>query len=343
MTRDYYQVLGVKPGASDAEIRAAYKKLAKKYHPDVNPGSKAAEESFKDVSEAYQVLSDPQKRRSYDAARSMGAGPRGFGWPPGGQGARGGRNPFGDVRVNTVDFNNVDLGDLGGIFADIFGRGAAGATGPSRGVDLEYEASIDFDEAVHGATITIPLARTVTCPVCGGSGKASSGTRGGGSCRRCGGGGAVRSSETLTTRIPPGALDGSRVRVPGAGEAGARGGPPGDLYVVLRVRPHRYFSREGDDIILELPLSYAEAALGARVEVPTIDGRASLTIPPGTRSGRRLRLRGKGVTFKDRDGRGDQIVVVSIVPPHKTEGKVKDLLRELDRLDSGDPRGSLDW
>lgn len=342
MTRDYYQVLGVKPGASDAEIRSAYKKLAKKYHPDVNPGSKTAEESFKDVSEAYQVLSDPQKRRSYDAARSMGAGPRGFGWPPGGTGPGGGRSPFGNARVNGVDFESVDLGDLGGIFADIFGRGAPGATGPSRGADLEYEASIDFDEAVHGTTITIPLARTVTCPVCGGSGTATSGSRGG-TCRRCGGRGVVRSSETLSTRIPAGALDGSRVRVAGAGEAGPRGGPPGDLYVILRVRPHRYFSREGDDIILDLPLSYGEAALGARVEVPTIDGRASLTVPPGTRSGRRLRLRGKGVPFKDRNGRGDQIVVISIVPPGMTDGKVKDLLKELDRLDNGDPRGSLDW
>lgn len=339
MTRDYYDVLGVKPGATVAEIRSAYKKLAKKHHPDMNPGNKSAEETFKEVSEAYQVLSDPEKRRQYDAIRSMTGHGRGRGFGTGaGAGGAAGRGPVG---FEGFDFGSVDLENLGGIFSDLFGRGAPGVASPRRGLDLEYEASVDFDEAVHGTTIKVPLARNVTCSACGGAGTGPGGGRGS-ACRRCGGEGAVRSTDTLTVRIPAGAADGSRVRVPGGGEAGRRGGPPGDLYAVLRVKPHRYFRREGDDIVLELPLSFAEAALGTKVDVPTIDGRAKVTVPQGTHSGQRFRLRGKGVPMRD-GGRGDQIVVVSIVPPRKPDARVRDLLKELERLDDGEPRGNLDW
>jgi molecular chaperone DnaJ len=346
MTRDYYDVLGVKSSASDAEIRAAYKRLARKHHPDMNSGSKSAEESFKDISEAYQVLGDPQKRRQYDALRAMGGSSRGFGYGPGGpSGPHAGRGASGGFGPGGVDFSSFGFEDLGGIFSDLFGRGSPGSAGPRRGIDLEYEASIDFDEAVRGTTITIPLARNVTCPTCegtgvvGGSGRSSGGT----ACRRCGGEGTVRSSDTIHARIPAGAEDGSKVRVAGAGEAGRMGGPPGDLYVVMRVRPHRYFRREGDDILLDVPLSFAEAALGAKVSVPTLSGHSTLTVPAGTRSGQRFRLRGKGVPAREGRGQGDQIVVVAIVPPRKLEARTRDLLKELDRLDNGDPRRDLDW
>jgi molecular chaperone DnaJ len=343
MSRDYYDVLGLKPGASESEIRSAYKKLARRYHPDVNPGSKSAEESFKEVSEAYQVLSDPQKRRQYDAMRGMGGSARGFEYGPGARGST--RGPGG---AYGFDFRSVDLGsggfeDLGGIFSDLFGRAAPAGSAPRRGTDLEYEASVDFDEAARGTTIKVPLARRVTCPACNGAGTTTG--KGGRSaeCRRCGGEGTIRSSETTTVRIPAGAEDGARVRVAGSGEAGRRGGPPGDLYIVLRVKPHRYFRREGNDIVLDVPLSYSEAALGTKVEVPTLDGKATVTIPAGSRSGQRLRLRGKGIAGRDGKDRGDQIVVVGIVPPRRADRKVTELLEELEQADSGDPRRDLDW
>lgn len=335
MTADYYEVLGVKPGASDSEIRAAYKKLARKYHPDANEGSKSAEETFKKIGEAFHVLGDPERRRQYDAMRAMGGSHRG--------GFRPGAGP-GGFSFGGFDFGSGEGGfDLGDIFSDLFGRARPGAAGPRRGQDLEYEASIDFEEAVRGATVTIPLASLVTCSTCRGAGT-SGGERGAGrTCRRCDGQGTVRESRTITTRIPAGARDGSRVRVPGGGDAGRRGGPPGDLYLVLRVRPHRYFKREGDSIVLEVPLSYSEAALGTKVTVPTMDGKATVNIPPGTRSGQRLRLKGKGVQSARGEARGDQIVIVAIVPPRSPRGRAATLLKELEELDNGDPRGDLDW
>lgn len=344
MTRDYYDVLGLKAGATEAEIRNAYKRLARKHHPDVNPGIKSAEETFKEISAAYQVLSDPQKRRQYDALRMMGGSSRGFGPMPGGPADwRTGPAGAGGIHFQTLDFGSGGFEDFGGIFADLFGRGAGGAAGPRRGADLEYEASIEFEEAVRGTTITIPLARNVTCPVCRGSGKAASTARDrNAECRKCGGDGTVRASETMTVRVPAGTDDGTRVRVAGSGEGGRRDGPPGDLYIILRVKPHRHFRREGSDVVLDLPLSFTEAALGAKVEVPTLEGRASVTIPPGTRSGQRFRLRGKGAPQRDGHGRGDLIAVATIVPPRKLDARARHLLEELEKLGVDDPRGDLD-
>lgn len=339
MTRDYYAVLGVEPGASEKDIRSAYKRLARKYHPDANKGSKSSEESFKAISEAYHVLGDPERRRQYDAMRAMGES-AGGGFP--GAGGAGGQGwPFGGFEFRTGEAGHPDLGS---IFSDLFGRAGPAAAGPRRGQDLEYEASIEFEEAIRGTTITIPLASLVTCTTCGGSGTTGRSRRGSPTaCRRCRGDGVVRSSRTISARIPPGARDGSRVRVAGGGDAGRRGGPPGDLYVLLQVRPHRYFRREGSHIVLDVPLSYAEAALGVKVTVPTLEGRASVHIPPGTRSGQKLRLRGKGVPSHGGKPSGDQIVVVSIVPPRQAGGRIGELLRELEGLDNGNPRGDLHW
>jgi molecular chaperone DnaJ len=341
MTRDYYEVLSVNPGASDKEIRAAYKRLARKYHPDANKGSKSAEESFKAVSEAYYTLSDSRRRSQYDAMRVMGG--RGGSFRPG---AGGTGWPFGGFDFDSAGTGSAGGGfeNLGGIFADLFGRAGPAASGPRRGQDLEYEAAIDFNEAMRGTTITIPLARLVTCTTCRGSGASGRGRRGApGVCRRCEGEGVVRSSRTISARIPAGAQDRSRVRISGGGDAGQRGGPPGDLYVVLQVRPHSYFRREDDSIVLDVPLSYTEAALGAKVTVPTLTGKATVNIPPGTASGQRLRLRGKGVPSRDGRSRGDQIVVVSIVPPRNVKGRPAELLRELEEYEDGDPRRDLDW
>ncbi len=326
MKKDYWQILGLKPGASEQEIRSTYKRLAKKYHPDLNPGDKRAEERFKEVSEAYEVLSDPQKRKQWERGEiDFEEFFR--------QRTRGGRtgDPFG------FGFG----GGVQEILEELFGGRApggmaGGAFGGARGSDLEFEASIDFLEAVSGSVLQVPLARTAACPDCGGRG----GTARGGRCSRCGGRGGHRVNETLKVRIPAGVQDGARVRVPGKGEAG-RGGD-GDLYVRLKVRDHPWFRRDGDDILLDLPVTVAEASLGAAVEVPTLSGKVNLTIPPGTSSGRKLRLRGKGIA--GRNGQpGDQIVVVQIVTPQKLDDRSKELIEELAELNPMNPRADRGW
>ena len=368
--QDYYELLGVPRKAPLKEIRQAYRKLARKYHPDLNPGDKSSEEKFKQIQEAYEVLSDTKKRQVYDQFGFNAPGP---GAPPPGGGQY-------NVSPDDVhfDFNGFDYGGSGGStsFRDLFSqffRGANAAQSHQEaepGSDLEYQIEITFAEAMRGATKKVTITRLDTCPTC--NGKGSVGTsqtcpeckgsghvtevsgkmrfeiscpRCGGSgkvqtiCRTCGGEGRVRRAETLEVRIPPGARTGSRVRVAGRGNAGANGGPSGDLYFITSVAPHPFFERRGDDLYTIVPITITEAALGAKIEVPTIDGRAQVRIPPGTDSGKKLRLREKGAPSAGRPGhRGDQIIEVQVVVPRPEDEKVKELLRELGKAAPEDPR-----
>jgi len=397
--KDYYETLGVKKSASAEDIRKAFRKLARKYHPDVNPGDKAAEEKFKALSEANEVLSDPKKRKIYDqvgfysdnidpataeAYARAGGGAGGF--PGGGQGnARGqGANvDFGGFDFSDM-FENAGRGGRGsagsGSFRDIFsgifggGRGTAAAEeGPEPGTDLEYQVNVPFWTAIRGGVMRINISRqdacsnchgqgfleqpgkcpqcngtgqvtqtggrmkfNVQCPRCHGTGKNIS------TCPTCHGEGTVERTEPLEVRIKPGTRDGQRIRIPGKGNAGAHGGPPGDLFVIIRTGEHPIFRREADDIYLSVPVTVTEAALGAKIEVPTIDGRALLKIPPGTQPGQKLRLRDKGVPSATQDGaRGDEIVEITVKIPMPRDERTKELLRELATLNPEDPRVEL--
>jgi len=375
---DYYELLGVPRKASVKDIRAAYRKLARKYHPDLNPGDKSAEEKFKQIQEAYEVLSDTKKRQMYDQ----------FGFNAPGPGAPGPGAAYGGVSPEDIhfDFGGFDFGGPGGTagggasFRDLFSqffRGATAAqTAPQRepGSDLEYQIDITFAEAMHGAVKKLTFTRLdvcnvchgsgmepgdeKVCPTCNGSGQVTqvSGkmrfqvtcSRCGGSgrlrtiCRNCGGEGRVQRVETLDVRIPPGAKSGSRVRVAGRGNAGTGGAPPGDLYIITNVQPHPFFERRGDDLYTVVPVTVSEASLGAKVEVPTIDGRAQVRIPPGTNSGKKLRLREKGAPSAGQPGkRGDQIIEVQVVVPKPEDERVRNLLKELGKLDQEDPRREI--
>jgi molecular chaperone DnaJ len=399
--KDYYEILGVKKSASAEEIRKAFRKLARKYHPDVNPGDKSAEEKFKALSEANDVLSDPKRRKIYDQigfysdnidpaaaeayARGGPTGAGGFGDFPGGGQASGGQGvPF--------DFSGFDFSDLmdqagrqrrtggGGGFRDIFsgifggGRAAAPAeTGPEPGSDLEYQVNVPFWTAIRGGVMKLNITRQDTCsnchgqgyieapgkcPECNGTGQI---TQTGGrmkfnvacprcqgtgknisTCPTCHGEGTVSRTEPMEVRIKAGTRDGQRIRLAGKGNAGERGGVAGDLYVIIRIEPHPVFRRDGDDIYLTVPVSAAEAALGAKIEVPTIDGRALLKIPPGTQPGQKLRLREKGVPSATKEGvRGDEIVEVTVSVPMPRDERTKELLRELAKLNPEDPRAEL--
>src|SRR5579863_5157779 len=375
--QDYYELLGVPRKAPLKEIRQAYRKLARKYHPDLNPGDKSSEEKFKKVQEAYDVLSDTKKRQMYDQYgfySDAGPGPvpgaGGPGQPQGGQ----------------VDFSGFDFGGAGATsFRDLFsqffgGRGSAGAgmeyAGPEEepGSDLEYRVEIGFWDAIRGAVKKLSITRLDTCSVCHGTGAIGSaqqicpdcgGTgqqtrtsgnmkfnvtcpRCGGTgrlrntCKTCGGEGRVRRADTIDVRIPPGMQTGSRVRVPGKGNVGTLGAPPGDLYIILDVQPHPFFERRGDDIYTRVPISVSEAALGAKIEVPTIDGRSMLRVPPGSSSGRMLRLREKGVPHaRTPDKRGDQYVELQVTVPDAVDERVRNLLKELAQLAPEDPRRDL--
>ena len=375
---DYYELLGVPRKASVKDLRAAYRKLARKYHPDLNPGDKSAEEKFKQIQEAYEVLSDTKKRQMYDQFGFNTPGPGGAG--PGA--AYGGASPE-DIHF---DFGGFDFGGQGGAaggnasFRDLFSQFFRGATaaqpgaGREPGTDLEYQIDITFAEAMHGAVKKLSFTRLDVCNVCHGAGVApgdekicptcnGSGqvtqvsgkmrfqitcSRCGGSgrlhtmCRNCGGEGRVQRVDTLEVRIPPGAQTGSRVRVAGRGNAGTGGGPPGDLYIITNVQPHPFFERRGDDLYTVVPVTVSEASLGAKVEVPTIDGRAQVRIPPGTNSGKKLRLREKGAPSVRQQGkRGDQIVEVQVVVPKPEDERVRNLLKELGKLDQEDPRREI--
>jgi molecular chaperone DnaJ len=403
--KDYYEILGVKKSASADEIRKAFRKLARKYHPDVNPGDKSAEEKFKALSEANDVLSDPKKRKIYDQvgfysdnidpataeayARAGSSGGGGGGGFPGGFGG----SPQDGGQGVPFDFGGFDFSDLvdnaqrgrksggGGGFRDIFGSifgggqgaGRAAEVGPEPGSDLEYQVNVPFWTAIRGGVMRLNITRqdvcanchgqgfleapgkcpecngtghitqtggrmkfNVQCPRCHGTGKNLT------TCPTCHGEGTVSKTEPLEVRIKAGTRDGQRIRIPGKGNAGVHGGPPGDLYAIIRTQEHPIFRRDGDDIYLTVPVSATEGALGAKIEVPTIDGRALLKIPPGTQCGQKLRLREKGVPSATKEGaRGDEIVEITVTVPMPRDERTKELLRELAKLNPEDPRAEL--
>lgn len=325
--KNYYEVLGVSENASAGEIRKAFRRLAKKYHPDVNPGDKNAESRFKEVNEAHEVLGDEKKRGQYDAMRKgvftgeFGGGgpspwPGGFGFDPRGQ-ARG--EPF----------------DIGDILGDLFRGGGVGQE-ISRGSDLAMELPVDFLDMARGSVRELRYRRPRACPACRGSGR--SGRRG---CPRCGGRGTTEEDERIKVRIPAGAKDGSTIRVPGKGAEGIGAGKSGDLVVRLRMIPHPFFRREGSNIVLDLPVSYSEAVKGEKISVPTIDGPVTVTVPAGSSSGRKLRLRGRGVPMPGTSVRGDQVVVVRVVVPKEQSSEFLSLVERLAAFE--DPNLRSGW
>jgi len=360
-----YDTLGVKKGASADEIKKAYRKLAAQYHPDKNPGDASAEEKFKEVQNAYDVLSDTEKRKQYDSF--------------GGDGRRGGpgfdpRN-FGGGGNFTVN----DLGDLGDLFGGLFGgRGGRGTrrAQPERGADDEVAVNVSFEDSLRGLETKIPVQVTTACRECGGTG-AEPGTspiicsqcngrgvisesqglfalsepcprcRGNGTvvekpCRNCNGTGREVRTKTYTVKIPAGVKDGTRIRLKGKGEVGAEGGAPGDLFVVTRVQPSKLFQRRGADLVVEVPVTYAEAALGATVEVPTPYGdRVSLKVPAGTQDGRQLRIRAHGAPKLKGSGKGDLIARLRVTVPKKLTKKEREALEELQKVSRENPRETL--
>ncbi|MBR6756712.1 MAG: molecular chaperone DnaJ [Peptococcaceae bacterium] len=349
--RDYYEVLGVEKTASEDELKKAYRKLARQYHPDVNPGNAEAEEKFKEINEAYEILSDADKRAQYD--RFGHDGPAGFGGGAGGFGGFGG-----------------DFGGMGDIFDMFFGGGFGGGQqqkGPRRGADLRYDLTIDFEEAVFGAEKTIHLPKWESCKTCGGSG-AKAGTspttcsrcngtgqvitmqktpfgqvqtakvcpecNGKGKvvkdpCPDCGGKGQKRINKTLEVKVPAGVDTGSRLRMSNEGEPGELGGPNGDLYIYINVRPHEVFLRDEDDIYMEQEINIAQAALGDDIQVPTLEGKVTLTIPAGVQSGTKFRMKGKGVKNIKGYGKGDQYVTIKVVTPKNLTAEQRNLLEQL--------------
>jgi molecular chaperone DnaJ len=373
---DYYDVLGVAPSASEKDISRAYRKLAKEYHPDANPGNREAEEKFKAVSTAYDVLGDGAKRKEYDEVRQMvasGVGPfggGGFGGPGGFGGAEGFRTFQFDEGTGFSDL-------LGGLFGrggrGRRGRGARQA-GPQRGADLETELHLDFLEAVHGVTTSVsftadaacsvchgsgakPGTTPDVCPQCGGSGEvlvdqgpfsfsqvcpqcAGRGTIVTDPCPQCGGRGVERRRRDVKVRIPAGVDDDQRIRVAGRGAAGANGGPPGDLYVVVHVGSHPIFGRKGKDLTVRVPITFTEAALGTQVKVPTLDKPVTVKVPAGTESGKTVKVRGRGIDT-GKGGKGDLLVTFDVVVPKKLDGAEKKAVEELGNVLSGNPREHL--
>jgi molecular chaperone DnaJ len=350
MSASLYDTLGVKKGASQDEIKKAYRKLARQHHPDANPGDKAAEEKFKEVQTAYDVLSDEKKRKEYDRFGSTnGRGPAGPG--PGGP---------------NVNFGNVDFGDLGDILGGMFGNAAGRGRGrpqPMRGADLETEVRLSFEDSLRGAEAKVPVEVTVACSDCGGSG-AQRGTapvicpecngrgvtsesqglfalsqpcprcRGNGTviekpCAKCHGSGRERRLRNYTVKIKPGVKDGTKIRLKGKGEAGANGGPDGDLVVITRVAKSDTYERRGDDLLVHVPVTYATAALGGKVDVSTPSGAVSLKIPAGSEDGKLLRIKGRGAPKLHGSGKGDVLARVKIQVPRRINKKERELLEEL--------------
>jgi molecular chaperone DnaJ len=383
--KDYYAALGVAQDADAAAIKRAYRQLARDLHPDKNPGNADAEARFKEVSEAYDVLSDPKRRAEYDEARRLfgsgGAGAR-AGFPGGFPGGAGGGQAFdlGDLfGTATGGSAGGGAGGLGDLFGGLFGGGGAGAgsararsqaaSGPARGQDVETEATLSFEEAVLGVTVPLRMQSPGTCPTCHGSG-ARPGTsphtcpvcqgagvtsrsqgafafsepcrncRGTGQvvddpCPTCAGNGVTNQTRTITVRIPAGVKDGQRIRLAGKGAPGRRGGPAGDLFVVVHVSEHELFGRKGNDLTLTVPITFAEATLGATLTVPTLDGNVTLKVPAGTASGQTLRVRGRGVPGKGRSG--DLLVTVEVAVPKRLTPAAEDAVKVLE-AELGDPR-----
>lgn len=360
--RDYYEVLGVDKGASDADIKKAYRKLAKQYHPDVNPGNKEAEARFKEANEAYEVLSDSQKRDQYDQFGHAGMDPNsGFG----GFGGGGAGFDFGGIG----DIFETFFGGSGGNF----GRSGRSRTGPQKGADIKYAMEIGFEEAAFGVERELTVHRMEACATCSGTGakpgtspttctqcngtgqiqykqstpfgqfvniKTCDACHGEGKiisnpCTACNGKGKVKKSVKIKINIPSGIDDGQTISLRGEGEPGSRGGPAGDLFVTIRVRAHTLFKRQGNDVVCDIPITFVQAALGAELEVPTLDGKVKYNIPEGTQTGSVFRLKGKGIPYLRGNGRGDQYVKVEIDVPKKLNEKQKALLREFADI-SGD-------
>jgi molecular chaperone DnaJ len=364
MKRDYYDILGISKNASETDIKKAFRKLARKYHPDVNPKDKTAEQKFKEMNEAYEVLSDAKKRQQYDQFGHAAFDP-GFGQGPGpGQGFEG----------FTQGAESFRGGGFEDIFGNMFGERMR-PQGPKKGEDTIYSVEVDLEDAIFGKTMQIDLRHDVTCaacsgsgsqpgtsprtcPTCMGSGNVSKGMgfmkiaqpcptcRGEGTinpspCRTCGGRGSVSKSERLNVKIPAGVDNGSRVRVAGMANPGERGGPAGDVYIVTKVRSHPYFERKGDNLYSEAPVTVKEAALGDKIEIPTMDGTVWLTLPEGVQAGQQLKLKGKGVPHLGGGGTGDHYVTVKVVTPGGLSEHGKEILRELDTMHPSNPRSSI--
>lgn len=339
--KDYYDVLGVKRGVSDNEIKQAYRKLARKFHPDLNPGDKVAEEKFKELQEAYDVLSDPENRKLYDQygenwrAVKAGAGAPPPGWEGAQRSARGSGPRAGGFDFGDFDFGSFRSQGAGAfdIFEEMFGGAARGRGRRSgRGADIEAELELSLEEAHRGGRRTLEMQMAEPCPTCGGTG-----LKDGKPCETCRGLGQVLKPKTIEVNIPPGVRDGSTIRLAGQGGTGSNGSEPGDLYLHIRLRPHPVFMMKGDDLEVELPIAPWEAVLGARVEAPTIDGKVELKIPSGAKSGQRLRLRNQGLN-KGKGGRGDEYVRLKIVVPKDVSPEERRLYEELQRVSRFEPR-----
>lgn len=362
MAHDYYQILGVDKKASSAEIKKAYRKLARKYHPDLNPGDKAAEAKFKEIQEAYSVLSDPKKRSQYDQFGYVGD------HPPGG----------GPQQAYTSGFEGFDFSSFGSspfqdVFSNIFAsRTQAAAQRAQRGEDLHYTMKVGFQDAINGVKTRIKLTRMVrcsscqgkgyvggqgqgACPSCGGTGQTSvqrgfmrfaspcstcggTGRSPGTQCSVCHGSGLMPKTDLISVRIPAGVDTGSKVRIPGKGNAGRNGGPVGDLFITIEVDSHAFFKRKGKNIYVKVPITVPEATLGAKIDVPTLFGQTTIRIPPGTKSGQKFRLKEKGVPLPGKRIKGDQYVEVFIVPPSFEDEKIRALMKELQRIETVNPR-----
>lgn len=372
MAKDYYEILGVKKKATQDEIRKAYKKLARKYHPDVNPNNKSAEEKFKEISQAYKVLSDPEKREKYDQM-----GPAFFNGAQGSTGYQ--ENPFADF-----DFRGfTDFGKQGGsgsfkdFFRDIFGGTTTTQVDetPQAGSDLHHSVEISFIDAAEGITVDLSIQGYDSCPSCNGTGRSLTGQpttcqvcggtgqqviskgplrfnqtcrrcKGRGvtevaACSKCQGTGVVPKTKKISAKIPAGVDTGSKVRLAKLGQPGKNGGPPGDLFITVKVKPHPYFKRSGKNLLLDIPISVTEAVLGARILVPTLRGQVKMTIPPSTAGKRTFRLAGKG--FPDLKGGkpGDLMITVHIIPPSHVPEKAKECIREFNRLVHHNPREGM--